>query len=332
VQRTPSKQSPSSPFGGAGSASDSSDYNTFGTVRVINLPTYLQDPFPDGRTRDVGNAHSPTSPSGRQPPEAATKKPKHKKKQKQDGKPGKDHQPSSSTDDLVGRRASDAPSPSIAPFTWKKGRLLGKGAFGSVYEGLTSSGKIIAVKHLELAADVNPEKSSHYQTFRKEIELLKSFKHANIVQYYGSHIEKNNIYVFLEYVPGGSISSMLSKYGQFDEELIRVYAQQILLGLRYLHANRVAHRDIKGANILVDTKGHAKLADFGCSKSIEGIVSEMFNTMLGTPYWMAPEVMRQEGHGRKADIWSFACTIIEMASGKPPWADQYTQVRIEIRF
>lgn len=221
--------------------------------------------------------------------------------------------------------------PKPVNFTWKRGGMLGKGAFGNVYKGFTSTGQLIAVKHLELSPDTNLEKNTHYISFKKEIDLLKSFRHSNIVRYFGSEVDKNNVYVFLEYAPGGSISSLLVQYGSFHESLIKVYAKDILGGLNYLHENGIAHRDIKGGNILVDTTGHAKLADFGCSKSMEGLATQdqQFKTMLGTPYWMAPEVMRQQtgGYdGRKADIWSFACTIIEMAAGKPPWADEYTQV------
>eukprot|EP01122_Echinamoeba_exundans_P008340 TRINITY_DN2750_c0_g1_i2.p1 TRINITY_DN2750_c0_g1~~TRINITY_DN2750_c0_g1_i2.p1 ORF type:complete len:892 (-),score=162.12 TRINITY_DN2750_c0_g1_i2:84-2759(-) len=256
-------------------------------------------------------------------------------KQKSIGKMRKDSGSSVATPAPTARRGSkslrkdgeDKP----VKFTWKRGGMLGKGAFGNVYKGFTSTGQLIAVKHLELSPDTNLEKNTHYISFKKEIDLLKSFRHGNIVRYFGSEVDKNNVYVFLEYAPGGSISSLLVQYGSFHESLIKVYAKDILNGLDYLHENGIAHRDIKGGNILVDTTGHAKLADFGCSKSMEGLATQdqQFKTMLGTPYWMAPEVMRQMpgGYdGRKADIWSFACTIIEMAAGKPPWADEYTQV------
>jgi len=136
--------------------------------------------------------------------------------------------------------------------------------------------------------------------------LLKSFKHANIVQYFGSQIDKNNVYVFLEYVlnvgsdkqmffefwakwlgfrfvPGGSIQSLLSKFGSLDETLIRVYTKQILQGLQYLHDHSIAHRDIKGANILVDTKGRVKLADFGCSKAFSGTTPPSHLIALDSP-------------------------------------------------
>jgi mitogen-activated protein kinase kinase kinase len=99
------------------------------------------------------------------------------------------------------------------------------------------------------------------------------------VQYLGCHYDDSAIFIFLEYVPGGSISSVVSKFGALSEPLMKVYARQILQGLRYLHANGIVHRDIKGANLLCDTKGNVKLADFGCSKDITGLVSGDLKTM-----------------------------------------------------
>lgn len=231
------------------------------------------------------------------------------------------------------RAASVSSSTAVRPLNlaFKRGNLIGRGGFGSVYQGLLSNGQSVAVKVLELPPDVDPTKSSTYVSFLKEIDMLKGLKHPNIVRYIGSTIEGSTINVLLEYVPGGSIASLVAKYGAFEEPMMQRFARHILRALAYLHDNNIAHRDVKGANILVDIEGVAKLADFGCSKAISvksGVLgAENFQTMLGTPYWMAPEVMRSEGHGRMADIWSFGCTLIEMASGKPPWAKDYTQVR-----
>merc|ERR1712178_635297 len=95
----------------------------------------------------------------------------------------------------------------------------------------------------------------------------------------------------------------------------------------YLHANKLAHRDIKGANILVTSDGCVKLTDFGHSKRLEGTAATLnFNSLKGTAFWMAPEVIKQEGHGRRADIWSVGCTVVEMACGKPPWSELSNQL------
>ena len=136
------------------------------------------------------------------------------------------------------------------------------------------------------------------------------------------------LHIFLEFVPGGSIAGLLSKFGPFAERVVAVYTRQILEGLAYLHRNQIMHRDIKGANILVDNTGVVKLADFGASRQLADLVTmeSGFKSMKGTPYWMAPEVIKQTGHGRQADIWSVGCTALEMVTAKPPWGEYATQV------
>jgi len=166
-------------------------------------------------------------------------------------------------------------------------------------------------------------------SYKQEIDVMKNLNHPNIVRYLGTKIgkgkHKNIMYIFLEYCSGGSIRSMLTKFGSFEENLIRSYSKQILDGLLYLHSNNIIHRDIKGANLLV--KDHkVKLADFGCAKIFAGLTPiSNAKSILGTPFWMAPEVIRAKGYGISADIWSFGCTLIEMACGQPPWADQFTE-------
>jgi serine/threonine protein kinase len=112
-----------------------------------------------------------------------------------------------------------------------------------------------------------------------------------------------------------------------NENLIRVYTKQILEGIEYLHVNNVVHRDIKAANILVDSKGTCKLADFGSSKKFYGSFNQ-FKSLCGTPYWMPPEVIRQSGHNRHADIWSLGCTVYEMLMGHPPWTDKKDIIQV----
>jgi serine/threonine protein kinase len=102
----------------------------------------------------------------------------------------------------------------------------------------------------------------------QEISLLSRLQHPNIVQYYGSETVDDKLYIYLEYVSGGSIHKLLQEYGQLGEQAIRSYTQQILSGLAYLHAKNTVHRDIKGANILVDPSGRVKLADFGMAKHV----------------------------------------------------------------
>jgi serine/threonine protein kinase len=135
----------------------------------------------------------------------------------------------------------------------------------------------------------------------------------------------------MEYVPGRSIHTRLMEYGAFGDELVRKYTKQVLEGLVYLHENKIVHRDIKGANVLADSAGNVKLADFGASKRLQSIKSMMgggHKSVHGTPYWMSPEAVNpgaSNGPGGaqtfKSDIWSTAAMMVEMFTTKPPFWD-----------
>eukprot|EP00898_Chlorokybus_atmophyticus_P006712 jgi/Chlat1/7041/Chrsp56S06667 len=228
----------------------------------------------------------------------------------------------------------------LMPRRWKKGDLLGSGSFGNVYLGLNiDTGGLVAVKEVNMGPEGLPIKESEAQ-LEQEVQLLSSLQHPNIVRYLGTAHEGDFLYIFLEYVPGGSIQSLLQRFGPFDEALVRVYTRQLLEGLSYLHASRTVHRDIKGANILVEKSGRIKLADFGMAKQF--VEQSMARSFKGSAYWMAPEhvcpspptphphppqVIRQRGHGVAADVWSVGCTVLEMATGRPPWSQCSTQVQ-----
>ncbi|XP_044506016.1 mitogen-activated protein kinase kinase kinase YODA-like [Mangifera indica] len=206
---------------------------------------------------------------------------------------------------------------------WKKGKLLGRGTFGHVYVGFNSdSGEMCAMKEVTLFDDAKSRESA--KQLMQEIALLSRLRHPNIVQYYGSKTVGEKLYIYLEYVSGGSIYKLLQDYGQFGELAMRSYTQQILSGLAYLHSKHTVHRDIKGANILVDPNGRVKLADFGMAKHIAGQSCTL--SFKGSPYWMAPEVIKNpNGCNLAVDIWSLGCTVLEMATTKPPWS-QYEGV------
>ncbi|XP_004148657.1 mitogen-activated protein kinase kinase kinase 3 [Cucumis sativus] len=201
---------------------------------------------------------------------------------------------------------------------WKKGRLLGRGTFGHVYLGFNSvSGQMCAIKEVRVISDDSTSKECLKQ-LNQEITVLSQLSHPNIVRYYGSEMGEESLSVYLEYISGGSIHKLLQEYGAFKEPVIRNYTRKILSGLAYLHGRNTVHRDIKGANILVDPKGEVKLVDFGMAKHITNCTSML--SFKGSPYWMAPEVvMNTNGYSLAVDIWSLGCTVLEMATSKPPW-------------
>ncbi|KAL2467523.1 mitogen-activated protein kinase kinase kinase 1-like [Forsythia ovata] len=199
---------------------------------------------------------------------------------------------------------------------WQKGDLLGRGSFGSVYEGIADDGFFFAVKEVSLL-DQGDEGKQRILQLEQEIALLSQFEHENIVQYYGTEKAESHLYIFLELVNKGSLMSLYQKYNLRDSQ-VSAYTRQILHGLKYLHERNVVHRDIKCANILVDANGLVKLADFGLAKATK--LNDV-KSCKGTPFWMAPEVVRCLGYGLAADIWSLGCTVLEMLTRSFPYSN-----------
>jgi mitogen-activated protein kinase kinase kinase len=217
---------------------------------------------------------------------------------------------------------------------WMKGALIGQGSFGSVYLALHAvTGELLAVKQVETPApgansQGDTRKKGMIEALKREISLLRDLRHPNIVQYLGCSSSADYLNIFLEYVPGGSVQTILNSYGALPEPLVRSFVRQILTGLSYLHNQDIIHRDIKGANILVDNKGTIKISDFGISKKLEA--SNILNgannnkhrpSLQGSVFWMAPEVVKQTSYTRKADIWSLGCLVVEMMTGSHPFPD-----------
>ena len=211
---------------------------------------------------------------------------------------------------------------------WRKGAQIGKGTFGNVFVGMNATtGERFAIKQIGLV-DGSRTEVARLET---EILLMKRLRHKHIVRYLGTARDPHALFIFMEYVPGGSIASMLGQYGAFGEALMRCLVAQIVVGVHYLHFMGIIHRDIKGANVLVTNNGVAKLADFGCLRQLQDLqmsasASLKFVKNTSVP-WMAPEVIKQSVRFPKAtDIWSLGATVVEMATAAPPWPEFSNQL------
>ncbi|EFQ98268.1 ste/ste11/ste11-unclassified protein kinase [Nannizzia gypsea CBS 118893] len=211
-----------------------------------------------------------------------------------------------------------------------RGQLIGKGTYGRVYLGINANtGEILAVKQVE----VN-QKAANYDKDRvkelvaamdQEIDTMQHLEHPNIVQYLGCERGDLSISIYLEYIPGGSIGSCLRKHGKFEESVVKSLNRQVLSGLAYLHDQGILHRDLKADNILLDLDGACKISDFGISKKSDNIYgNDVTNSMQGSVFWMAPEVVQSQGQGysAKVDIWSLGCVVLEMFAGRRPWSKE----------
>lgn len=197
-------------------------------------------------------------------------------------------------------------------------KCIGRGNFGDVYKAACKrSGKVVAVKV------VNLDESLEDMFFMvQEIQFLSLMRSPYIVQYLESFVENSNMWIIMEYCGGGSVADVLRYCKKFDENIAAYIIKYVLLGLSYLHKQKTVHRDVKLANVLVTTDGTIKLADFGVSGEMSFTTNKR-STFVGTPYWMAPEVIVHSklGYNEKADIWSTGITTIELIKGDPPLAD-----------
>ncbi|GER29237.1 protein kinase [Striga asiatica] len=196
------------------------------------------------------------------------------------------------------------------PTDWLKGSIIGSGSYGTVHLAIdNTTGALFVAKSARSESGVS--------SLKNEARILEKLNSRHIIKCMGKD-SKNGYTLFFEYVPGGSLSDLSRKFGgTLDEKLIRLYTREILHGLKYLHDNGIVHSDIKCKNVLLNpNSGEIRLADFGCARVVWSSDEKPFG---GTPLWMAPEVLRNERLDFAADIWSLGCTVIEMATGRPPW-------------
>lgn len=194
---------------------------------------------------------------------------------------------------------------------------VGKGTFGDVYKArIKKDNSIVAIKVIQL-----DETTEDINVLIQEIQFLSGLRSPFITKYLETFINGMSMWIVMEYCGGGSCGDLLKCHKKLNEEVTAFIIRDVLRGLEYLHGQKKVHRDIKLANILLTMDGRIKLADFGVSGEIT-MTHLKRNTFVGTPFWMAPEVItRQKGYNEKADIWSTGITTIELVTGSPPLAE-----------
>ncbi|KAM9994924.1 hypothetical protein ACTFIY_001095 [Dictyostelium cf. discoideum] len=209
-----------------------------------------------------------------------------------------------------GEKLLEPVEPALLKKMYKDSDQVGKGGFGTVYFAKSTKEKrLVAIKKMP-----HVTKRQQQQNFR-EAAILAKCDHPNIVKLHTCHIDKDsNLWIVMEFMEGGTFEEA-AKAWKFNENNLAYVAKELLKGLQYLHENHMVHRDLKSANIMMSVEGKVKLIDFGLC---EDVATSTPMHMVGSPFWMAPEMIQQKYHSTPVDIWSFAISLLEMANQRPP--------------
>ncbi|KAL9891810.1 mitogen-activated protein kinase kinase kinase 4 isoform 2-T2 [Glossina fuscipes fuscipes] len=208
-------------------------------------------------------------------------------------------------------------------FRWHRGIKIGQGRFGKVYTAVNNNtGELMAMKELA----IHPGETRVLKNVAEELKILEGITHESLVRYYGIEVHREELLIFMELCSEGTLESLVELTGSLPEGLTRRFTAQLLAGVTELHKHGIVHQDIKSANIFLVAGGNSlKLGDFGSAVKIQAhtTIPGELQGYVGTQAYMAPEIFTKTnsgGHGRAVDIWSVGCVVVEMASGKRPWA------------
>lgn len=202
--------------------------------------------------------------------------------------------------------------------SYRKCELIGRGSFGEVFRGIElATGAEVALKLVDLEVV-----SDEIEVIQREIRVMSQISTPEVVQYQTSFMEGSTLWIVMEYLAGGSLKELVDCVGPMPEEAVATVMRSLAKGLHYVHSSRKLHRDIKAGNVLLAADGAVKLADFGVAGQMTATLRQR-NTFVGSPFWMAPEVIQESAYNEKADIWSVGITAMELATGLPPYATEH---------